>query len=186
MLTDWQGETYNSILVIVDQRTKIVQYKPVKITIDALSLSGVIIDVVVRHQGLPDTIVSDYGSVLTSKLLVLFCYFFGIKRRLSTAFYPKTDSQTKRQNSTVEAYLKAFVNFEQNNWARLLPMAEFAYNNAKNASTSHMSFELNCGCHPRVSLEEDIDRLPKSKSADEPAKRLKDLMTVCQKNLHHT
>ena len=44
----------------------------------------------------------------------------------------------------MEAYLQAFVNFEQNNWARLLTMAEFAYNNAKNASTGYTPFELNC------------------------------------------
>ena len=50
----------------------------------------------------------------------------------------------------MEAYLRAFVNWEQNDWARLLPMAEFAYNNAKNARTGHTPFELNCGYHPRV------------------------------------
>ena len=48
----------------------------------------------------------------------------------------------------MEAYLQTFVNFEQNDWARFLPMAEFAYNNAKNASTGHTPFELNCGFHP--------------------------------------
>lgn len=89
--TDWKGETYGSILVIVDQLTKIVQYKPVKIIIDAPSLSEVIIDVLVRHHGLPNSIVSDYGSDIISQFLVLFCYFFGIKRLLSTAFYPQTD-----------------------------------------------------------------------------------------------
>ena len=51
----------------------------------------------------------------------------------------------------MEAYLRAFVNFEQNDWVRLLPMAEFAYNNAKNASTDHTPFELNYGYHPRMS-----------------------------------
>ena len=40
----------------------------------------------------------------------------------------------------MEAYLWAFVNFEQNDWAQLLSMAEFAYNNAKNASTGQTSF----------------------------------------------
>ncbi len=57
----------------------------------------------------------------------------------------------------MEAYLRVFVNFEQNDWARLLPMAEFAYNNVKNASTSYTSFELNCGYHPKTSYKEDVD-----------------------------
>ena len=36
-------------------------------------------------------------------------------------------------------------------------MAEFAYNNAINASIVYMPFELNCKYHPRVSDEKDFD-----------------------------
>ncbi len=85
----------------------------------------------------------------------------------------------------MEAYLRAFVNSEQNDWARLLPMAEIAYNNAKNASTGHTPFELNCGYHPRVSYEEDVDPRSKSKSAEELPTELRVLMTVCRETLHH-
>ena len=85
----------------------------------------------------------------------------------------------------MEAYLRAFVNFEQNDWARLLPMAEFAYNNAKNASTGHTPFELNCGYHPWMSYEENVDPRSQSKSADKLSAELRELIIVCQKNLHH-
>ena len=85
----------------------------------------------------------------------------------------------------MEVYLRAFVNFEQNNWARLLPMAEFAYNNAKNANTGHTPFELNCGYHPRISYEEEVDSRSKSKSADKLSAELRELMIVCQENLYH-
>ena len=44
---DWKGDSYDSILVIVDRLTKIVHYEPVKVTIDAPGLAEVIIDVVV-------------------------------------------------------------------------------------------------------------------------------------------
>ena len=62
-------------------------------------------------------------------------------------------------------------------------MAEFAYNNAKNASTGYTLFELNCGYHPRVSYEEDIDPCSKSKSADDLTSNLREIMAVCWKNL---
>ena len=65
--TNWKGKTYDTILVIVDRLTKMVHYEPVKVTIDASGLAEVIIDVLVRHHGLPDFIVSDRGSVFTSK-----------------------------------------------------------------------------------------------------------------------
>ncbi len=116
----------------------------------------------------------------------MLCYFLGIKRKLSTAFYPQTNGQTEKQNSTMEAYLRAFVNWEQDNWARLLSMAEFAYNNTKNASTGHTPFELNCGYHLRVSFEEVVDSRSRSRSANELAEELRELMEVCCKNFFHT
>ena len=45
-------------------------------------------------------------------------------------------------------------------------MAEFAYNNEKNASPSYTLFELNYGFHPRVSYEEDVNPHSKSKTPD--------------------
>ena len=157
ILTNWKGESYDSILVIVDRLTKMVHYEPVKVTIDVSSLVEVIIYIVVRHYGFPDSIVSDRRSVFTSKFLSSLCYFLGIKRKLSTTFHSQTDGQTERQNSTMEAYLRTFVNYEQNDWVRPLPMAEFAYNNAKNASTSYTPFELNCEFYSQSSYEEDVD-----------------------------
>ena len=170
--TDWKGDSYDSILVIVDRLTKMVHYEPVKVTIDAPGLAEVIIDVVVRHHGLPDLIVTNRGSLFTLKFWSSLCYFLGIKRRLSTAFHPQTDGQTERQNSTIEAYLRAFVNFEQNDWARLFFMTEFAYNNAKNANTGHKPFELNGGYHPCISYKEDLDPRSKLKTAEELSSEL--------------
>ena len=114
LFSDWKNDSYDSILVIVDRLTKMVHYEPVKVTIDTPGLAEVIIDVVVWHHGLPDSIVTDRSSLFISKFWSSLCYFLGVKWRLSTAFHPQTDGQTKRQNSTMEAYLRAFVNFEQN------------------------------------------------------------------------
>ena len=85
----------------------------------------------------------------------------------------------------MEAYLRAFVNWKQNDWARLLSMAEFAYNNAKNVRTGHTPFELNCGFHPRVFFKDDVDPRSRSRSANELAKELRELMEICQQNLLH-
>ena len=76
-------------------------------------------------------------------------------------------------------------NWKQDDWVKLLPMAEFIYNNAKNASTSHTSFELNCGYHPKVSFEKDINFCLRFCSANKLAKKLKELMEVCCQNLLH-
>ena len=52
ILTDSKRDSYDLVFVIVDWFTKMVYYKPVKVTIDASSLAEVIFDVVVRHHGL--------------------------------------------------------------------------------------------------------------------------------------
>ena len=184
--SDWKDNSYDSILIIVDWLTKMVHYKPVKVTIDASGLAEVILDEVVWHYGLPDSIMNNKGSFFTSKFWLLLCYFLGIKQRLSNSFHPQIDSQTEPENGTMEAYLWAFVNFEQNNWARFLPMAEFAYNNAKNASTCHTSFKLNCSYYPWMSYEEDVNPCSRSKSADKLSAEVIKLMIICQKNLYHT
>ena len=162
-----------------------VHYEPVKVTIDAPGLTEVIIVVVVWYHGLLDSIVTNRGSLFTSKFWSLLCYFLGVKRRLLTAFHPQTDDQTERQNSTMEVYLRAFINFEQNDWARLLPIAEIAYNNAKYASNGHTPCELNYGYHSWMSYEEDVNPRSQSKSADELSAELRELMIVCQENLYH-
>ena len=67
---------------------------------------------------------------------------------MSTAFHPQTDGQTERLNQTIEAYLRAFVSKEQDDWKRLLPMAEFAYNNSATTGNGMSPFYANYGFHP--------------------------------------
>ena len=53
----WKDDSYNSILVIVNRLTKMVYYKPVKVTIDILGLAKMIIYMFVRHYGVLRSIV---------------------------------------------------------------------------------------------------------------------------------
>ena len=131
VLTNWKGENYDSILIIVDWFTKMIYYKLVKITINILDLAKVIINMIARYHSLPDSIITNKDSLFTSKLSFLLCYFLRIKQKLFTSFYSQTNSSTKRQNSIKETYLRVFVNWKQNYWVCFLPMAEFIYNNAK-------------------------------------------------------
>ena len=77
---DWKGNNYDLILVIINRLTEMVHYKLVKVTIDAPGLAKVNIDVVVLHHGLPDSIVTNRGSLFTSLFWSLLCYFLGIKQ----------------------------------------------------------------------------------------------------------
>ena len=85
----------------------------------------------------------------------------------------------------MKVYLRVFINYEKDNQTRLLPMAEFAYNNAKNASIGYRFFELNCRYHLYVSYKEDVDPCPRLKAANKLTKKLRNLMATCWKNLQH-
>ena len=86
----------------------------------------------------------------------------------------------------MEAYLRAFINYKRDNWARLLPIAELAYNNATHACTGYTLFELNCEYHLCISYKEDVNSCSRSKAADDLTEELRNLMAACRKNLQHT
>jgi len=79
----------------------------------------------------------------------------GIKANLSTAYHPETDGQTERVNQILEQYLHVYINYQQDNWVNLLPLAEFAYNNTSHSATMVTPFFANEGFYPKleVSLE---------------------------------
>ena len=64
-------------------------------------------------------------------------------------------------------------------------MTEFAYNNAKNASTGHISFELNYGYHPRVFYKKNLDLCLKSKTVEKLSSKLWNFIAICQQNFYH-
>ena len=76
---DWRGVEYNSILVIVDQLTKMVYYKPVLITLNAKQLAEVLIEAIFKYHSLSDSIISGRKSLFTSKFWSSFCYYLNVK-----------------------------------------------------------------------------------------------------------
>ena len=60
-------------------------------------------------------------------------------------FHPQTDRQMEQQNQTLEQYLRSYVNYQQDDWARHLRIAEFAYNNSCHAVTGVSPFCLHTG-----------------------------------------
>ena len=65
-------------------------------------------------------------------------------------------------------------------------MTKFVYNNAKNVSTNHTLFELNCGYHLCISFEDNTNFYSRTHSAKKLANKLKNLIFICQQNLLHT
>lgn len=88
LFIDLKDNNYDIILIIINRTTKIVHYKSVKIIIDVTNLREVIINGLVRHHGLLESIINNRGSLFILKFWSLLWYFLNIKQKLSTAFYP--------------------------------------------------------------------------------------------------
>ena len=146
---------YDSILVVVDRYTKMAKYFPCMETMTAVDLADLFLDNILPLYGAPKGIVSDRGSIFTSAFWAAMCYHAKIKRRLSTAFHPQTDGQTERQNQSLEHYLRVFCSDEQDNWAKLLSFAEFAFNNSVHSTTGISPFNALYGFNPDIYYAED-------------------------------
>jgi hypothetical protein len=154
------GLVADCLLVIVDRYTKEPEYIPCLKIIDAPSLAKLFIKYWFKDHGLPASIISDRGSVFTSRFWEALCFHLGISRGLSTAFHPQTDGQTERQNQTLEQWLRCYVCYMQDDWVELLPLAKFAYMNAPHDSIGMSPNEARYGMtlDTRQGIEDDPQR----------------------------
>jgi hypothetical protein len=166
------SEGYDALLVFVDRFTKMCHLVPCNKTAKAPDFARYYLQHVIRLHGIPESLVSDRGSIFTSHFWRDLAKLLGTKSRLSTSFHPQTDGQTERMNQTIEQYLRIYCNYQQDNWVSLLPVAEFAYNNVAQDSTGCSPFYANYGYHPRFSVDLKNSRLSVP-SAREYAERLR-------------
>ena len=118
---------------------------------------------------IPDSIVSDRGSIFTSHFWKSLASMMDLKRRLYTAFHPQTDGQTEHMNQTVEQYLHIYCNYQQDNWMNLLSLAEFTYNNAHQPMIDCSPFYANFSFHPKftINLRSPSTSVPAAKALTE-------------------
>jgi len=145
----------DAIVVFVDKLTKMTHLVPTKTTISAPQLAEMFYKEIIRLHGIPKSIVSDRDPRFTSKFWKCLWKLLGTKLAMSTAYHPQTDGQTERMNRTLEDMLRAYVNFEQDNWDEHLTAAEIAINNSQQASTRFSPYYLNYGRHPILPISMD-------------------------------
>ena len=142
------SQGYNSILTVVNHHSKAIILSPCHKTITAEQTSQLLVDNVWKRTGFPLAIISDRGPQFTAQVTQEFWRKLGIKQKLSTAFHPQTDGELERVNQVIEQYLYICGNFQQDNWAALLPIIEFAHNACPHRSTHKSLFEVWYGFQP--------------------------------------
>ncbi len=174
---------YDSILTITDHDcTKVALFIPCNETITSEGVAQLYLQHAYPHYGIPKRLITDRGPQFISIFMRNLCQVLGIKQNISSAYHPQTDGQSERSNQWVEQFLRHWSNMQQDNWADLLPIAQFAHNLWPNATTKNSPFKLLMGTDPRTTWEE---RRTTVQRVDERLQDIKDARSKVQDCIKH-
>jgi hypothetical protein len=143
---------FTTILVVIDCLSKESVFIPTTDTVTVLDVAEIFVSHVFAKHGIPLHVSSDHGSKFTSH----FFHSLGSLLRMCLHFmsghHPSANSQVERINSTLEQYLCTYCNYKQDNWSKLLPLAEFVYNNTPHSSTGVSPFFATRGYDPLIAV----------------------------------
>jgi len=148
---------FDTILVIVDRLTKQVIFIPAHDTIMSADLAHLFVLHVFSKHGIPSYVTSNRGSEFVSNFFRSLGTALNMQLHFTSGYHPKGDGQTERTNQTLKQYLCVYCNYQQDNWSELLPLVEFAYNNAPSATTGVSPFFANKGYHLNITVHPERD-----------------------------
>ena len=126
-------------------------------TITSSDLAWLFVIHIFSKHGVPAHIMCDRGSEFISHFFRSLSMALDMKLHFTLGYHPEGDGQTKRTNQTLEQYIWDYCNYQQDNWFQLLPLREFAYNNAPSATTKVTPFYTNKGYHPNLTVHPEWD-----------------------------
>jgi len=148
---------FNTILVIVDRLSKQAIFIPTHDTITSAELARLsVIHVFSKHR-VPSRVTSDCGSEFVSHFFRSLGTALDMRLHFTSGYHLEANGQAERTNQTLEQYLRVYCNYQQDNWSKLLPLVEFAYNNAPSATTGVSPFFANKEYHPNLSVYPERD-----------------------------
>jgi len=148
---------FDTILVIVDQLSKQAIFIPTHDTITLAELACLFVTHVFSKHGVSSHVTSDHGSEFVSHFFCSLGTALDMRLHFTSGYHPEANGQAEWTNQTLERYLRVYCNYQQDNWLELLPLAEFAYNNAPSATTGVSPFFANKGYHSNLSVYPERD-----------------------------
>ena len=173
------------IVVFVDRLTKQFHAINTSTTVSAVQLVWIFLREVVRHHGIPASIVSDRDPRFTAHFWQQMMDILRTRLHMSTSFHPQTDGQTERANRTIEDMLRSYTNAVQDDWCDYLPLVEMAYNKSIQASTGFSPYYLNTGNDFPTVLTRAIERVGEisSEAVAEKVRRWNDALEQAKKHI---
>ena len=148
---------FTAILIVIDQLSKQAIFIPTYDTIMSPQLAQLFLLHIFSKHGVPSHVTSNRGTEFVSHFFCLLGTALNMKLHFTSGYHPEGDGQTEWSNQTLKQYLRVYCNYHQDNWADLLPLAEFSYNNAPSATTGVSPFFANKGYHLNLAVHPERD-----------------------------
>src|SRR5260221_7371952 len=151
------SKDFSTILVVVNCLTKQAIFIPSHDTVNALQVAQLFLTHIFSKHGVLAHVTSDHGSEFVLHFFCSLGKLLQMRLHFTSGYHPEGDRQTEHANQVLEQYLRTYMNYQQDDWAMLLPMAEFAYNNTTNTMTGVSPFFANKGYHPEFTADLQAD-----------------------------
>jgi len=127
---------------VVDRLSKYAYFIALSHPYTAASVARAFFKGIVRLHGFPTSIISDRDPVFTTNLWRDLFKLAGMKQRMSTAFHPQTDGQSKAVNRIIVMYLRCIMGDRPRSWVDWLSWAEYWYNTSFQSALRATPFEV--------------------------------------------
>jgi len=146
------SEGYTDILVVIDCLTKQAIFISSHRSINARALAELFVLHIFSKHGVFSHIISDCGPEFVLAFFRSLAATLQMNLHFISGHHLEADGQLERTNQTLKQYLHIYCNYQQSDWAKLLPLAEFTFNNAPSAATGILLFFANKGYHPWLQI----------------------------------
>ena len=155
------SEGYNSILTITDHDySKAAIFIPCHKTVTGEGIVQLYMAQVFLHFRVPRKVISDRDPRFMGRFMMELCKQLHIEQNISSAYHPQMDGQSEGTNQWLEQYLWVYGNFQQDNWASLLPLTQFVHNSWPSDITKMTPFDILMGYTPKVWITKTPATLP--------------------------
>ena len=141
---------YRYILTMMDLFSKFPAAVPLK-KVDNTTVLDAMMGVFASY-GLPKVLLTDQGSVFTSRLTKAMCKQFGIAKIQTTPYHPQSDGALERFHASLKGMLRRSGS-DLKDWDKSLKYLLFAYRSTPHCTTGYAPFTLLFGRDVRGPLD---------------------------------
>lgn len=113
-----RSEDKSVITVVVDRLSKFSHFVPMSHPYTATQVVKTFFGNILQLYGMPQSIVCDRDTIFITKFWQELFRLQGVHFKMSSAYHPQTNGQTKVVNRTLEMYLHCFCSSSPKTWTQ--------------------------------------------------------------------